>query len=475
MTKQLPARAQWVLQKIVIPATVVSSSICILTASYWYHERQLDRQLAEASPKKALVVQKQTPTTRRPATKHKQASSTHTSVKQSKPTNSTTQKTQTVTTKSGVKNSATVHETANSKTNDSPANQKQATHDGTQSAKKTQTNVLGGTLAPTKQGQITNTTAESSVIQFGTSPQTANISTPMSSANGGSLTIPSDIDKHTLLELPLTNGVIWAVVQPTQLEANGQLAQASTPTPLYYTPYPSQGTVSLEAGAVTLGEIPTSTASQQLDANWAQTQATEQETNTAETVNSDEQANQIASSSDNPSAGQVTNTASNGTTGTQQNQTNPSPPSNVASVTHIYLFSLERTNAGAVIVLNLQDADGAQSKVVYLFNEATKSIQMLTQLPNDGDQFSWLAVGEDVIYWGIRSVNPDDPSTYSEKQTVYDVSTGRTQQISLGTWTSTAYPHQNQLVFQVKNTTRWQTFTPAKDSIQTKSTPSASR
>ncbi|WAH35831.1 hypothetical protein [Alicyclobacillus dauci] len=97
---------------------------------------------------------------------------------------------------------------------------------------------------------------------------------------------------------------------------------------------------------------------------------------------------------------------------------------------------------------------------MYLFTESTKSIVPLCQLANDGTHFSWLAVGTNVVYWGTHEVNPANPSTYTEHQTLYDCRTGKAENISLGKWTTTVYPHDDTLVFQVGQTPSWEQFTP---------------
>lgn len=458
MRKNKAKSLRFVLHKIIVPVAVVTSSAAILSVSFWYHEKQLAKQLSNPNSKQLLAHQIQSQLGTQPSESHSNGTQSNLTKSYSSQTDalnssSSAADNQTVSQPPSVAQVAThnSHKTtknasAKRKQNESSNNvsasgsTKAKSQDSTPSTKKSASNsqsvqsVSGGTVTPIANGQVPDTTIRSNVVQFGNRPQTTGFAGSLRSTWGSNINLPKTIPKNRLLAVSLQSGVLWSIIPPTQIQQNGQLGSSHGLTTLMYTPFPSNGTASLTTGALRIGQIMPSTTpnNQTFGIKWFNG----------------------SSLPSNTKSGAVNQS---GTRGNASNKTSTTTKRH----TNVYLASLYSDGSGGVIVADALAPSGSQTRIVYQFNEATRSVKQLVELPNDGQRYSWLGVAPSHIYWGIRKVDSANPSTYTQRQYMYSIPSDEKKQISLGTWTSTVYVNGEHLIFQVGNTTSWKQFTPA--------------
>lgn len=472
MRKMSSKKMHSMLHRVLIPLAVVTSSSTILAISYWYHEQQLTQQLNGQQTGRALSQEVESQIPSKTANQNRTTHAHATTSQNKTPSNSSTTtpvgsdtvnvtQAHSTTTSAKPSNSksktkkSTRSKSALSNTSTNPA-KKPATKSATSKSKTTPPHsaVQGGVAKSVTNEQLTNTTIQSAVIQFGNHPQTTGLAGQLQSGWGTSLSLPKSIATNRLLAVSLHSGILWAVVPPTDINPDGQLGLASSPTNVMYTPYPPKGSKSLTDSSIVVGEIPVNTASEKaLGLSWTHVKPQQKyvvqssstattATTTANNSTSNKGTNVAQSNATNTSAKAVTNTALN-------------------KGKHVFLSSLYKDDFGGVIVLDVLDASASETKLVYSFNENNRSIQEVASLPNDGTKYSWLAVSKDHLYWGIRTVNAQNPSAYHTKQFLYNLESQSTNPISLGTWTGAVYVNGDHLVYQVKNTTTWKEFIPS--------------
>lgn len=368
--------------------------------------------------------------------------------------------------------------------------------------------VLGGTVGKANPSMLADTTVESVVTQLGQNVLTSGVAGSLQSKSGGQLQIPSSMNVNRLVALSLKNGVLWAILPIDAGSAtNGQQLTPMT-TRLMYTPFPAHGKQSLSENAVTVGRIPSQVSGFTLGLGWTFPSSTSPavvtETNSTTIPSNSTHSNSLSLSSPSSSTtasntnasgtarpsnvtsnsvGATSPVSTNATNLTESRTSNTAIPSgsNSSSYTRgsrnpqesptttnapaignqVYLSALTQTNLGAVVTIDIQSDTGVQTQAVYLFDEASIHISHLVDLPNDGTQFSWLAVGRNVIYYGTRTADLLHPGTFTLNQKMFDLMTDSATDINLNTYPEGTYPHGNQLVFQQPGTAQWQVFTPS--------------
>jgi len=323
--------------------------------------------------------------------------------------------------------------------------------------------VSGGQVSPARAPSGTTSTPEAVVLQYGSNPQTNFIDAALATPSGAHLAVPADVNSQRLLALPLTKGILWAVLPPTgSVGSDGKMGTSSTATAIHYTLYENSSgvaTTNLNTEMTTLGTIPitTSDTGAAPGTNWYEpTHITNNNLSGSDTQNSTNAAN---------STSQGTNNATGATNQSSTDNTSGSAAgSSTATVAdggaNLYLRGFYQTAVGAVLMVIKQQPDGAQSNLVYLWNESTMTLQLMCVLQNSGTQFSWIAVGPRLVYWETRQVTSAMAHGYQGADYVLNVQTGIKTHIALGQWSSQATVDGDNLLFQVKNTAMWEQFTP---------------
>lgn len=379
------------------------------------------------------------------------------------------------------------------------------------------TPLLGGTLTDSPDPKYLDLSQafSSLVVQYGSSPQTTFDSTTMASQYGINVTLklPKTITANQILLLPLSGGVIWAIVPPTAIGASGSLLTSSAPSQLFYTPYggsnPSNVTLSLSAAS--LGSIPVTVGGSSVTTSWYHPPVSSSikapgngTTSTASglvvrtpltpdasTQTSPTQAAQPPSPNSATSdgaapggAGSATTTnsaanhltAANGTsdmnllTATSQPQVRTVAD---AAGTNLYLHGLYKVDGGVVILLRTQRGS-ASGQWAYYWNESSKTLKPVCSITNSDSQFGWLAVGQHTIFWGERSLIPPQDTYYQGAQHMMTLATGAVRKIQIGDWTAEAVAGQDinsyhsdpdqaddELYFRVHDSPMWKEFVPS--------------
>ncbi|WAH35830.1 serine-rich family protein [Alicyclobacillus dauci] len=331
MAKRSPGRLHWAVHKIIIPTTVVTSSVAILTASYFYHENQLRAQLLSENTS-ATFAQIGLDSNQQTDIEHhappgSASTATVRSAKSKQDHNSSTPST------------ATKHEFTSSETPGKSMTGSHTDKKPTPSHKQAPgsgAHVSWGTVQEISTEQVQSTAVQSIVTQYGHNPQTSGLAGNLTSVNGGSLTIPSSVDQQRLLATSLNQGVIWAVVSPTTVASDGTRGPALSTTDLYYTPFPSEGAARLTTGAILIGQVPITTENaDQLGTAW--THVTNQQgmvpTSNSTDVRADASGSTLSNSqtsSQTASTGnaslQATSTSATGSVGTTRPRQRQIPP-----------------------------------------------------------------------------------------------------------------------------------------------------
>lgn len=349
---------------------------------------------------------------------------------------------------------AASHDALGSSSSANPTNHSTAPATGIKTTPSTFTPVtLDVGFAPVSGGQVQGTTPpttatsvpQSVVAQFGEHPQTDFTPSALTTPMGDVLHLPSGMDTSRLLALPLSKGILWAVVPPEAILANGLMGMAVEPTSIQYTRYQSVSgaTQNLTDNTLLLGRLPSLASS-------PTPSATTDWYNPVEPVTHN---NLI----DNGSA------VSNGLANTSS--TDSSPVSSAPSVQPptqptLYLRGFYQTSVGAVLMILEQQPNGEQSNLVYLWDEAHMTLKLVCALPNHGGTYSWVAIGYHLIYWETRRLTTTGEQHYVGEDNVYNVQTGLQTRIAFGSWASQATAIGDSLVFQVRNTTTWERFVP---------------
>ena len=348
------------------------------------------------------------------------------------------------------------------------------------------TPVSGGVVTTLTSGTRPPATSVSAVVsQLGIHPTTTWTSSTVTGPGGSTLTIPSNLSPKSLLVLPLTKGVLWLQVQPTQIGPTGTLGPATSGTTLWYTPYPISGSQMLTAGAQQLGVVPaTSTNPAAVQSVVPSTDvlsvvappsfwytpvgASSPSASTRTKTAGSSAGNSTSTSSSTSTVTQKTNStgSTSGATGvTQGSASSPttSTSSNSAAQVYFYPAGLYQTSQGAVIALEAvsSSAPNMTSTWLYTWHEATAQLTPVTSLWSGAGTYCWYAVGTNTLYFGMRTVIPPSATRYSGHQYLYDTTQQTLTPIRIGTWTSDAYTSGNQLVFEERNSTTWASFTPS--------------
>ncbi|RIV28789.1 hypothetical protein D2Q93_02000 [Alicyclobacillaceae bacterium I2511] len=413
-------------------------------------------------------------------------------------------------TKTGTNNTdkSSVTPTAPSKSTTSqtqvPASSSISSNITTSSSSNTMASSSGATVASTRSGNVGYTPVQGGIVQtipgptsgqavlpacavqqYGSQPQTTLTTANLQIPSGGTLSVPAEMTKNSLLAIPLQQGVLWAVVPATAMTPQGGLGAAQKPTTLYYTPYPATTVSHLELtqGAIRLGVLPLATHIRNTPWTGWYTPPTNLLQKNANTTSVTRLTNSVQSNttaSDTPTATAGTDkisienntspTSTPATLGSQQpsggetlvNSKTPLP----AGQAYLYLSSLYATEGGAVITIAVNEPQQTQNITwTYLWKEQDLSLQPLASLANGKGMYSWLAVGKQLVYWGQRSMIPPDNRYFKGKQSVLNVISGKITAIRLGTWTSQAQASGNDLQFRIQNSTQWEQFTPAPELV----------
>jgi hypothetical protein len=382
------------------------------------------------------------------------------------------------TSQAGAQAPATSHPTSQKHTTQSKAsNNTQGKQNGSQNKSDTETQaatgdqgfspVSGGTVQDARDPSKLNlaTAMSSLVVQYGSSPQTTFDGTSLSSQYGihVTLNLPKNVTANQILLLPLTDGVIWAVVPTASTGSDGLLTASSQPSDIYYTPYggsdPSK--VTLSPGAESLGEIPVTTESSRITTSWYAPHANSTKSDSGSSVS-----NGASNVTDAPeTADDVKPQSTNG-------QTQIRTIADTSGI-NLYLRGLYKVDNGVVIVLRTQQGS-ASGQWAYAWNESTKSLKPVCSIVNSGSDFGWIAVGQHTVFWGQRSLIPPDDTYYKGTQYMMTLATGAKHRIGLGDWTSEAVAGQNidtyhsdpdqaddELYFRVNDSPLWQEFIPS--------------
>jgi|GEM_PF-4346888 len=295
-----------------------------------------------------------------------------------------------------------------------------------------------------------------------------------------------------LVAIPLSKGVLWAVVA-------GEAQQAAKGTPLYYTPYgltnnPSEVVLS-PSQTQPLGTIPVQTANvAKLGSSWYnpghKPQSSNQNNTTANAaavvqgpVNMG-QPGDNSSSNGNSSSGTPNDASTQSTaavyikhpgtysistaTGAQIQLIDDS-----ASTSQLYLSGLYQVNGGAVVTLLAQSNSG-NSLLAYYWNENNESLIPICTVQNTNLSRGWVAVGTQTVYWGQRTLIPPAQQYYKGSQYMTNLSTDKTYGIKLGTWVDTGSvwagkslsapadgpANEDSLYFKAGDTSQWMAFIP---------------
>jgi hypothetical protein len=338
--------------------------------------------------------------------------------------------------------------------------------------------VSGGTVkdAPNPSNLNLSTAMSSLVVQYGSSPQTTFDETVLSSQYGihVTLNLPKNVTANQILLLPLSEGVIWAIVPSASSSSDGSLTASSQPSDIYYTPYggsdPSKVTLSLSAEC--LGEIPVTTESSRITTSWYSPHAN----STKSDVGSSASNGGLVPTAPNTTAGANVTDAPQGAGDVKPESTSGQVQIRTVADTsgmNLYLRGLYKVDGGVVIVLRTQQGS-ASGQWVYDWNESTKSLKPVCSIVNSGSDFGWIAVGQHTVFWGQRSLIPPDDTYYKGTQYMMTLATGVKRQIKLGDWTSEAVAGQDidtyhsdpdqaddELYFRVNNSPLWQEFIPS--------------
>ncbi|MCL6600775.1 MAG: hypothetical protein K6T81_18875 [Alicyclobacillus macrosporangiidus] len=94
------------------------------------------------------------------------------------------------------------------------------------------------------------------VRQYGIVPRTTLTGATLTAASGIALTLPQPLTGR-LLAIPLSHGILWWTVEPTDVRQDGTRGPAKAPASLYYTPASAQP-ASPTTGAIHLTDLPVS-------------------------------------------------------------------------------------------------------------------------------------------------------------------------------------------------------------------------
>lgn len=350
--------------------------------------------------------------------------------------------------------------------------------------------VTGGSVTSMSRAERPSESEVSSVVrEFGTNPDTTWQQRSISGPNGVTVTLPAAASPSSDVVLPLRQGVLWAQIPQTQISPTGTLGPSATATSLWYTPFPSAGTQVITQHAQLLGTIPATVT--ELDSSltgpsassgpftlatppitWygpttgtlgagSGNQTANNTTGSGGTTNSSMGTGSTGSSSGSASGSSSTSSSSS-TSGNASGTTRTAAAASSAEA-YLYLNGLYQTTQGAILALQATSSSATDATATWLYDwrEATGQLTPIAALPNGNGTFSWFAPGTNLLYFGIRSVIPPLRIRFSGHQFVYDTATLTLTPIRLGTWASSAYTSGDKLIFDVRNSTSWESFTPA--------------
>ncbi|MCL6515696.1 hypothetical protein [Alicyclobacillus sp.] len=127
----------------------------------------------------------------------------------------------------------------------------------------------------------------------------------------------------------------------------------------------------------------------------------------------------------------------------------------------LYPFGLYRVADGAVIAVSAIPQSGDVQEIwLYHWREGENHLTPIARLTNGDGQYSWYAVGWDVVYFETRHLVEPAMTNFSGRQAMFTLADDRLHAIALGHWVQQAQARGDDLWFQPGGQMNWYRFTP---------------